>query len=213
MIKVLLADDHKIISEGISNLLVNEVDIQIVAICENGIEVLEKLKIVDVDVILLDIDMPEMNGLECAEKVLERNPYTKIAMLTMHQENALIKKFIELGVKGYLLKTIAKEELIHAIRTIAKGNDYFPADVTRSLIKKEEKNLNITQSPLLSEISSRELEIIKLIAQGLSNKEIANNLFISPRTVDTHRTNLMNKLDIHNIAGLVRFAFQNKLVE
>ncbi len=212
--KILLADDHKIITDGITNLLSSEQDMQVVAVCENGIEVLEKLKSIDIDIVILDIDMPQMNGIECAEKILERNPHSKIAMLTMHEENALIHRFIEMGVKGYFLKTIDKKELVHALRAISAGNDYFPADVTKALIQKQ-KIVDTTpaESPLLKELSTREIEIIKLIAQGMTNKEIAEQLFISPRTSDTHRTNIMKKLSIHNVAGLVRFAFQNKLID
>ncbi|MBL4592743.1 MAG: response regulator transcription factor [Flavobacteriales bacterium] len=213
MINLILADDHQLIIDGISNLLENEVAINIVATCNNGNEVLEQLPNHRVDLLLLDLDMPEMNGLQCAEEVQQRFPNVKIVILTMHQEKALIEKFIEFGVKGYFLKTISKDELIHAIKTIANGSEYFPADVTKALLKKQVIVPNITQSPLLSVLTEREIEIMRLVSQGFSNKEIAEKLFISPRTVDTHRTNIMRKLDLHNVAGMVRFAFQNKLVE
>ena len=213
MIKLLLADDHKIITDGISNLLDTEIDIDVVGVCENGEEVLAKIKEIETDIVLLDIDMPIMNGIDCAKEITKNYKNLKVAMLTMHEEKALIHNFIDMGVKGYFLKTIQKEELVHAIKTIAKGGEYFPSDVTKALLKKDQIKPDVTQSPLLAELSERELEIIKLVAGGLSNKEIAGKLFISPRTVDTHRTNLMKKLDIHNVAGLVRFAFQNKLVD
>ena len=213
MINILLADDHQIIIDGISGLLENEPEINIVATCNDGLEVLEQISFFSVDLILLDLDMPKMNGLECAEKVLINYPNIKIAILTMHEEKALIKKFIELGVKGYFLKTIQKGELIHAIKTIAKGGEYFPSDVTRALIRKQTIEPDVTQSPLLKDLTQRELEIIKLVSHGFSNKEIAGKLFISPRTADTHRTNVMRKLDLHNVAEIVRFAFQNKLVD
>jgi len=213
MINVLLADDHQIIIDGISNLLEDEADIKVVAHCNNGLEVLDRLPNVNIDVLLLDLDMPLMNGFECAEQVQKRFPEVKIAILTMHQEKALIQKFIEFGVKGYFLKTIAKSELVHAIKTIAGGGEYFPSDVTKALIQKQVITPDITQSPLLSSLTEREVEIIRLVSQGFSNKEIADKLFISPRTADTHRTNIMRKLDLHNVAEMVRFAFQNKLIE
>lgn len=213
MIQVLLADDHQIILDGISNLLKDVPEIEVVATCKNGSEVLSELKTLQVDVLLLDLDMPVMNGFECAEQVQKRFPEVKISILTMHQEKALIQKFIEFGVKGYFLKTIAKSELIHAIKTIANGGEYFPSDVTKALLQKQTINPSITQSPLLSSLTEREIEIIRLISQGFTNKEMAEKLFISPRTADTHRTNLMRKLDLHNVAEIVRFAFQNKLVE
>jgi len=213
MIKIVLADDHKIITDGISNLLKSEKDISVEAVFDNGLTLIEFLPNNPIDLILLDIDMPMMNGIECAEKILSRNPDQKIAMLTMHEEKALIARFIEMGVKGYFIKTIEQEELMLAIRTIDKGGEYFPASVTKALLAKQTKVIDVTIDPIVKELSARELEIIKLVAQGMSNKEIGEQLFISHRTVDTHRTNLMKKLSIHNIAGLIRFAFKNKLVE
>ncbi|MEL7144929.1 MAG: response regulator transcription factor [Bacteroidota bacterium] len=213
MIKIILADDHKIITEGIANLLKKEADIKIEAIFHDGLSLMDYLPHHPVDLILLDIDMPMLNGIECAEKILKRNPDQKIAMLTMHGEKALIIRLIEMGVKGYFIKTIEQDELILAIRKICAGNEYFPADVTKALLTQKETVNDVTINPLVNELSARETEIIKLVAQGMSNKEIGESLFISHRTVDTHRTNLMKKLNIHNIAGLIRFAFQNKLVE
>jgi len=213
MINILLADDHQIIIDGISNILEDENDINVIAHCKNGLEVLNKLPQLKIDILLLDLDMPLMNGFECAEKVQIRFPEVKIVILTMHQEKALIQKFIEFGVKGYFLKTIAKDELVSAIKTIAAGGEYFTSDVTKALLKKQTIIPDITQSQLVASLTEREIEIIRLISQGFSNKEMAVKLFISPRTVDTHRTNIMRKLDLHNVAEMVRFAFQNKLVE
>lgn len=213
MINIILADDHQIIIDGISNLLQDEPDMKVVADCKNGQEVLEQLATLSIDVLLLDLDMPIMNGFECAQQVQKKFPNVKIAILTMHEEKALIQKFIEFGVKGYFLKTINKSELVHAIKTIAGGGEYFPSDVTKALLRKETITPNITQSPLLASLTEREIEIIRLVSQGFSNKEIADKLFISPRTSDTHRTNIMRKLDLHNVAEMVRFAFQNKLVK
>ncbi len=212
MINVILADDHQLILDGITKLLEGEAEINILATCKNGEEVLERIPGSDVDVLLLDLDMPKMNGLQCAEAVQKQFPDVFIAILTMHQEKSLIQKFIEFGVKGYFLKTIPKDELIYAIKTIAKGGEHFPSDVTRALVQKETIEPMVNQSPLLAELTEREIEIIKSVAKGFSNKEIAEILFISPRTVDTHRTNIMRKLDMHNVVELVRFAFHNKLI-
>jgi len=213
MINLILADDHHLIIDGITRLLEDEVEINIVATCSNGKDVLEILPKINVDVLLLDLDMPIMNGLQCAETVKLKYPHVKIAILTMHQEKALIQKFIEFGVNGYFLKTIQKDELLHAIKTIAVGGDYFPSDVTKALLQKQTITADVNQSPLLNELTKREIEIIRLVAQGFSNNDIGKKLFISPRTVDTHRTNIMRKLDLHNVAEIVRFAFQNKLIE
>ncbi|MFK8037641.1 MAG: response regulator [Crocinitomicaceae bacterium] len=207
MIRVLLADDHQIITEGITNLLENVPNISIVSTCRNGQEVLECVANLQVDLILLDIDMPIMNGFDCAKQLQIKYPDIKIIMLTMHEEKSLIKSFMEMGVKGYFLKTVDKEELIFGLKKIANGDDYFTSDVTKVLLNTEE-----AKSTIPDDLSKREIEIIKLIASGMTNKEIAKELFISPKTVDTHRTNIMRKLEIHNVAGLVRFAFKHQLV-
>lgn len=211
MIKLVLADDHSIIINGISKLLEDETDIKIVATCGNGQEVLDVLSEFNVDVLLLDLDMPILNGLQCAEIVKKEYPDIHIAILTMHQEKALIQRFIEFGVKGYFLKTIVKKELLYAIRTIATGGEYFPSDVTKALLQNQMASNLVTQSPLLKELTKREVEIITLISQGFSSSDIGKKLYISPRTVDTHRTNIMRKLDLHSVAEIVRFAFQNSM--
>lgn len=213
MIRLLLADDHPLITKGVSGLLADIDDIEIAGVCHNGKDALAALREVNVDVLLLDIDMPVMNGLECASQALVEFPELKIAMLSMHDKRAMIEQFISMGVKGYFLKTTEKDDLVTGLRKIASGGEYFPAEVVRALLQKEANSPVEVRSPLLSTLSARELEILKLIAHGKSNKEAAAELFISPRTVDTHRTNLMRKLDVHNVAGLVRFAFQNELVE
>jgi two-component system response regulator NreC len=213
MINLVLADDHHLIIDGISKLLEDETEINIVGCCCNGSEVLEILPKINVDVLMLDLDMPVMNGLQCAEKVKKQYPEVKIAILTMHEEKALIQRFIEFGVNGYFLKTIQKNELVYAIKTIAGGGDYFPPDVTKALMQKQNIISDVSQSPLLKELTKREIEIVRLVAQGFSNNQIGKKLFISPRTADTHRTNIMRKLDLHNVAEIVRFAFQNKLID
>lgn len=213
MINLILADDHHLIIDGICKLLENETDINIVACCSNGKEVLELLPNTEVDILLLDLDMPIMNGLQCAEIVRKKYSEIKIAILTMHKEKALIHRFIEFGVNGYLLKTINKDELLFAIRKIANGGDYFHSEVTMALTKKQSIIPDVTQSPLLKELTNREIEIIRLVSKGYTNNEIGEKLFVSPRTIDTHRTNIMRKLDLHNVVEIVRFAFHNKLIE
>ena len=212
MIRLLLADDHSIVTDGISQLVADQSDIEVVAVCNNGLEALAVLRDQPADVALLDIDMPQLNGIDCATRVLREFPEVKVAMLTMHREKSLIMRFIEMGVNGYFLKTIRKDELIHGIKTIAAGSDYFPSDVTKTLVSKEAVEPTVTQDPRIASLSERELEIIRLISQGMTNNDIAEKLFISPRTADTHRTNIMRKLELHNVASLVAFAFQNKLV-
>lgn len=213
-IRLLIADDHPLIAEGIRNTFSNDSRINVVAVVNNGEEVLEVVKKEIVDVVLLDIEMPKMNGIDCAKAIISKHKEVKVIILSMYQEASLIKELIQIGVKGYMLKTIPKEELLLAIQKVFEGQEYFSSDVTKALLqdKNSEKIIQFTEkSQLLELLTKRETEIISLISQGFTNPQIAEKLFISPRTVDSHRTNVMKKLDIHNVAGLIRFAFQNGL--
>ena len=211
MISLLLADDHNIILDGLSDMLNSDKDLKVVATANNGKEVLDKLKLASFDVILLDINMPVMDGIQCAEEILNQNSNQKIIMLTMNEEKSIVEKMIKIGAKGFLLKTTEKEELINAIKTVSSGKNYFSADITKILISQNKKE-NISQNGILATLTEREIEIIKHIANGLSSAEISELLFISQRTVETHRTNIIKKLNVNNVAGVVRFAFQNNLV-
>jgi len=166
-----------------------------------------------VDIVLMDIDMPVMNGIEATKQIIKDFPNVKVVILSMHKEGGLIKNLIAIGAHGFLLKNSDQNELIGAIRKVASGDRYFSPDVTMSLLSKTSINTTAFDSmETLSQLTERETEILKLIAEGYSNKEIGEKLFISHRTVDTHRTNLMKKLDVNNIAGLIKFAIQNGLV-
>ena len=210
-IRVLLVDDHQIIIDGLQSLLISEVGIRVISNANNGREAIELLRVLDVDVVLMDIDMPVMNGLDTAKIVKEKYSNTKVIILSMHSEKAMVKDLIELGVDGYLLKNTSKDELIGAIKKVSEGGRYFSTDVTLSLLEKENTNkLNITNSGI--KLTVREIEIIKLIAEGYTNKEIGDQLFISHRTVDTHRTNLMKKIEVNNVAGIISYAIKNGFI-
>ena len=213
-IKILIADDHPLIAEGIKNTFDNQENYQVVAVVNNGKEALNFIEQNLVDVVLLDINMPIMDGKECAKEIISKYKNIKIAMLSMHEESSIIKNLISIGVKGYMLKTIPSDELLLAIKNIYNGKEYFNSDVTKALISDDDSstfNQFPKKSPLLDLLTSREKEIIKYISQGLTNNQIGEKLFISHRTVDTHRTNIMRKIDVHNVASLIRFAFQNGL--
>jgi DNA-binding NarL/FixJ family response regulator len=205
-IKVLLVDDHQIIIDGLKSLLNNSDDIIVVAEANNGREALRILDILEIDVILMDIDMPVLNGIDTLKEIAKQSFGVKVIILSMHNEAGMIKSLMSIGANGYLLKSCAQEELIGAIRKVASGQSYFSTEVTLSLLNPAQSN---QPTELLTE---RETEIIKLIAEGYSNKEIGSKLFISHRTVDTHRTNLMKKLDVSNIAGLISYAIRNGIV-
>jgi two-component system response regulator NreC len=205
-IRLLLVDDHKIVLDGIKALLDDLDGFDCVATADNGQKALDLLNVFDVDVVLMDIDMPVMNGIEATKRIKKDFSRLKVISLTQHSERGLVKRLLECGSDGYLLKNIAQDELAAAIRKVVAGEQAFSEEVTMSLARKAvEKNAQGVEV----ELTEREIEILSLIAEGLSSKQIGEKLFISPRTVDTHRTNLMNKLDIHNIAGLIRFALKN----
>jgi len=205
-IRLILVDDHKIVLDGIKALLDDLDGFDCVATAENGQKAIDLLKVFDVDVVLMDIDMPVMNGMEATRIVKKEFPNVKVISLTQHSERGMVKQLLECGSDGYLLKNIAQDELADAIRKVKAGESAFSEEVSMSLAGKAvEKNANGVEV----ELTEREIEILTLISEGLSSKQIGEKLFISPRTVDTHRTNLMNKLDIHNIAGLIRFALKN----
>ncbi len=204
--KVLLTDDHQIIIDGLKSLLKNSDEIVVAAEANNGREALRILDILEIDVILMDIDMPVLNGIDTLKEIRKQNSNVKVIILSMHNEAGMIKSLMDIGANGYLLKSCSQEELIGAISKVASGQSYFSTEVTLSL-------LNPAQSNQPTELlTDRETEIIKLIAEGFSNKEIGSKLFISHRTVDTHRTNLMKKLDVGNIAGLISYAIRNGIV-
>lgn len=213
-IKILIADDHPLIAQGIKTSLESNPEINVVAIVNNGKEALEYVQNHTVDLLLLDIDMPVMNGIDCASTLLRERPNFNIVMLSMHQDAYTIKKVMDLGVKSYLLKTIPSEELVFAIQKIHKGEAYFNADVTKALLENKPSSQSTpidTISPLVHDLTSREKEIIQCICEGLTNAEIGEKLFISAKTVDTHRTNIMRKLQVRNVVSLVRFAIRNNL--
>lgn len=208
-LRILLVDDHQIIIDGLRSL-VNSIDgMQVIGDANNGKEAIDLLKILDVDVVLMDIDMPVMNGLDATKAIKARAGKTKVIILSMHCESGMVKELIGIGADGYILKNASKEELIQAIQKVAAGQQYFATDVTLSLLNNKK---NPSHSNLDVELTNRELEILKLIADGFSNKEIGEQLFISHRTVDTHRTNLMKKLEVNNIAGLISFAIKKGIV-
>ena len=207
---ILLVDDHAIVTDGLKALLADESEYIIKGVASNGREALDFLRILNVDVVLMDIDMPEMNGIETSRVIKKEMPEKKIVILTMHDEKAMIRMLLDIGVDGYLLKNSSKRELLSAIDRVMNGEVFLSEEAHGLILSTEspqDKNKN------LATLTEREIEIISCIAEGLSNKEIGDKLFISHRTVDTHRTNLMNKLNLHNIAGIVKFAIVNGLTK
>ena len=209
-INLLLVDDHAIVTDGIKALLDGDENFVIKGEARNGQLALDMLRVLKIDLVLLDIDMPVLNGAQTLEKIKKEFPLVKVVMLSMHDEKAMIHSLLQLGADGYLLKNTSKDELIQSLKRVANSEKFISPEVHAILLQSDpEKTLH----PLLAQLTEREIEIITLIAQGLNNKEIGERLFISHRTVDTHRTNVMSKLDVHNVAGIVKFAIVNGLLE
>lgn len=208
MIKILVVDDHNIVSDGLRSLIEDTDGMECVGTAPNGKMALEVVKSLPVDVVLMDIDMPIMNGIEATRAVKRDHPLVKVISLTMHKERGMVQRLMECGADGYMLKNSDRDELITAIRKVASGQKYFSSDVAMSLLQKTDTTV-LPGEGTLADITEREAEIIRMLAQGLSSKEIGDKLFISNRTVDTHRTNIMQKLGLHNVAGLIRWAFNN----
>lgn len=206
-IRVLIADDHLIVQEGLVLLLKNVPHIEIVTTASNGEEVLQKMSSYYVDVLLLDIQMPVLDGFETATIITKKYPDTKIIILSMHNERIYIEKMYAAGVAGYLLKSTGKEEIVNAIKKVYLGGKYFSQEVMSAVIKKENSATN-NQS---FHLTKREKEIITLIYFGFSNPSMAEKLFLSIDTIKTHRKNIMRKLELNNTADLVKFAIDNSL--
>ena len=214
--RIIITDDHQLILDGLRSIITGESDLHLLAEANNGQQALALCESLQPDMVMMDIDMPVMNGLEATIQIKKKFPSIRIMVLTMHDEAALIKRIMEVGADGYMLKNADQQELVSAIRKIAAGEKHFSEKVLQALkdgkTDSSQFSLRPTDSVLLSTLTEREVEILRLLAEGLSNKEIGAKIFISHRTVDTHRTNLMKKLDVHNVAGLIRFAIRNGLI-
>jgi DNA-binding NarL/FixJ family response regulator len=210
-IKLMLADDHQLFLDGLKGMLEAIPGIEITATAGDGEEVLRKLKSYYIDILLLDISMPKMNGIETAREIHQKYPGTKIIVLSMHNEKAFIQKMYQNNVYGYLLKTNSKEELLNAIRIVYRGEKYFSPELTLTLL---ENNMDKKANRIIKEqLSKREKEILILIANGQNNPGIAEELHLSIHTVNTHRKNILLKLGVNNTAGLVNYAMRMNLLE
>ena len=213
-IHVLIADDHQIIRDGIKALLNNVPDIQITCEASNGLEAIESLKNNSIDLVLMDITMPRLNGIEATKIIAEKFPQVKVLTLTMHDEESHIVKMLKVGAKGYILKTTGKRELAEAIKAVALGESYFSREASSRIMEYFMKNKQGQKEGTVDRIlTKREVEVLRLIAEENTNSEIAEKLFLSPRTVDTHRRNLLQKLHVKNTAGLVKYAVEHHLVD
>ncbi len=211
--KIILADDHEILLESLEGLLSGEKDLKVVGKVNSGRELIERVALSVPDLCIVDMDMPEMNGLVASEKLLEIEPKIKIMILSMHKDKSLVKKMMDTGINGYLSKTCDREEFIFAIRQILKGKRYFSNDIIGLVSDQQIQENTADDLVKIGALTEREREVIRLICEGLTNKQIGERLFLSHKTVDNHRTHIMRKLDVHNMVELIRFSLKHGLAE
>lgn len=215
-IRVLLAEDHNVVREGLCLLLNAQPDIEVVGEARNGREAVALARKCQPDVAVVDISMPELDGLQAASVIRAECPQTQVLILTMHESDAYFFRALEAGAAGYVLKKAASEDLIKAVRAVAQGEAFFYPSMARKLLNgylRHSKSELPTGPPGYEKLSDREREIMFLIIRGLSNQEIAEKLVISPSTVQTHRTRILQKLGLENTVDLVRYAIRHGLIE
>ncbi|MBL0136656.1 MAG: response regulator transcription factor [Chitinophagaceae bacterium] len=214
MIKVFVTDDHELYLEGVCLLLNKQEGISVVGHCLSGKELLQQLPITEIDILLLDVHLPDMEEEELIISIRQVKPDLKILYLTMMRGTRYIHKLIKYGVQGYLLKNAGIEELKNALLTIGNGGQYFSKEVNITDVDTDFRNTITIEDKQVNEIlSKREIEILKLICKEFSNAEIAEKLFLSISTVETHRKNLIAKLGVNNTVGLVKFAIKNNIID
>jgi DNA-binding NarL/FixJ family response regulator len=211
-IQVVIVDDHKLVTDCIGLFLKGASPIEVIGVCHSGKDTLVLLKKVKPDVILLDISMPEMSGIQVTEAVKKKYPEIKILILSMHSDYNNISDAIDAGADGYVPKDVSSEELVEAITTVSSGKNYFHSTISDEIVKnyasKRQKN-----SGLLPQLTRRELEVLQLFAEGYNNSEIADKLFLSVRTIESHKNHILQKTNMKNSVELIKFAIKNKIIE
>lgn len=213
-IRVFLVDDHRIFLEGLARLIQDHPFMKIIGTAGNGRAALKEIRSLQPDVVLMDISMPHLNGLEATRIITGASPKTKVLILSMHESEAFLRRVLEAGAIGYLLKDSTADELFLAIEEVHKGNSYLSPSLARKLIndyiESRKKRPGKDTEPLLT---GKEREVLQLLAEGNSNQAIANSLDLSPKTVETHRKKIMKKLNLRNITDLVRYAIRMGIIE
>jgi DNA-binding NarL/FixJ family response regulator len=213
-ITVLLVDDHTVVRQGLRALLKSEEDIEVMGEAENGRQAVAMVRKTPPDVVVMDVAMPLLNGLEATRQILKALPGTRILVLTSYSDDDCVQQLTEAGISGYLIKQTAANDLVKAIREVQKGNAFFSPTIAKRLRDQcREAFANGQPVRKTIELTSRESEVLQLIAEGFSNKQIAAELCISIKTVEKHRQQVMNKLNIHDVAGLTRYAISKGFID
>lgn len=213
-IRVVLVENHAIVSAGLRSLLEGRDDVRVIAEEADGRSAVETVADTGPDLVLMDISLPEMNGIEATRRILERQPRTRVLILSVHADEEHVYRALEAGASGYLLKEADREELELAIRSVMRGDVYLSPAISDSVVQRYLKGggEDVPMSPL-ELLTPRQREVLQLVAEGNTTKEIADKLDLSPKTVETHRSDIMSRLGIRDVAGLVRFAVRTGLVE
>ena len=211
-IRVLIADDHKIMLAGLRSLLEKQTDLQVIAEAENGRKAVQLAQETKPDIVVMDVSMPDLNGIEATTQIIESVPDTRVIALSMHSDKRFVLGMLRAGAVGYLLKDCASQELANAIHQVAGGKKYLSPEITGVVI--DDFLLGASPGEALtvsSQLSAREREVLQLIAEGWSTKQIAAHLYVSVKTIETHRRQIMKKLDLHTIADLTKYAIREGL--
>ncbi len=210
-VRILLTDDHKIVRDGLQSLLEKQHGMEVVATAGNGRMAIRLVEEFKPDIVIMDVTMPDMNGIVATRQIIAESPETKVIALSMHSDRRFVEGMLRAGAKGYLLKDCAFEELTLAIRTVV-GDQYFLSPIiSDSVIRDYTHSLSINDIPAHSALTAREREVLQLVAEGKSTKQISSHLNVSQKTIETHRRQIMVKLDIHSIAELTKFALREGL--
>ncbi|HMC27392.1 MAG TPA: response regulator transcription factor [Verrucomicrobiae bacterium] len=217
-ISVLLAEDHQIVREGFRSLLKHEPDIEVIAEAADGRQAVQLTRKLRPEVVVMDIAMPRLNGLEASRQIRKEFPDTRVLFLSAHSDDAYVEQVAVLGATGFLLKQTSSENLATAIREVKKGNRFFSHSISKRIQDRSRNSAARGESSKSSnkkhnQLSSREMEVLQLIAEGKPNKQVAAELGVSFKTVDKHRQHLMSKLDIHDVSGLTRYAIAEGIIE
>jgi two-component system response regulator NreC len=210
-ITILLADDHKILRQGLQTLLAKEIDMKVVAEAESGRDAVRLVRELSPQVVIMDVGMPDLNGIEATRQILQEFPETKVIALSMHSDRRFVTNMIKAGASGYLLKDSAFEELATAIRVVMARKTYLSHEIAHVVVKDYVQGGSKDDASVFSVLSPREREVLQLMAEGKTNRQIAEILNVSLKTVETHRQQIMNKLEIHNIVELTKYAIREGL--
>ena len=213
MIHVIVADDHGIVRKGVRYLLQQELDIEVIGEAENGRDAVRLAAEKRPQVVIMDIAMPQLNGIDAAAQITKANPLTGVIILSMHSDEEFLLRGLSAGAKGYLLKDSAEPDLVRAVRAVAQGKTFFSSDIAHMLLEdyvRRVRHETLTDSYEL--LTEREREVLQLLAEGRSNKEVSQKLNLSLHTVETHRTNFMQKLKLHNTAEIVIYAMRKQII-